>query len=50
MSVNGVETQLNPWVGIEMEALKDKDWKRTNLEKYEPNDLMNYLKKKEGEK
>lgn len=46
--VNGVETRLHPWVGIQLEAFgASRDWKRKDVEKYEPIDVMKWLKAQE---
>lgn len=49
--IDGVPLEMNPWVGVQLGYWLEngKDWHRDNLEKYIPNDLSNYLKKKEGE-
>lgn len=43
--VDGVDTQLNPWLGVEMEATKNRDWTRNKIGEYEANDLLNYLER-----
>ena len=45
MRFDGVDTQLNPWLGVEMEATKNKDWRREKIGEYEPNDLLGYLER-----
>jgi len=47
--VNSREMELPVWLGVQLEAFKEEqDWKRENVGEYQPNDLMQYLKKKEG--
>ena len=46
--VDGVVTQLSPWVGVALEHQKEVgvDYtRREGLTKYTPNDLSNYLKR-----
>ena len=48
MSVDGRETMLYPSVGLYLESNPIRDWQRKDLTKYEPNDIMNHLKKREA--
>lgn len=51
-SVNGVELELSPWVGVALKTCLGhrKDWRRQDLEEYEPNELMHWLEKQEKNK
>lgn len=48
-SVNGVETKLNPWVGVQMDQWNKIpcDWTRKNFAVYEPNSLATHLQKEQ---
>lgn len=46
--INGRDVELHPWIGVQLEAYAlGRDWKRANVEEYEPNDLMHWLEKEE---
>lgn len=43
--INGFEVRLHPWVGVQLEAFGEgRDWKRRNIEEYEPVEVMRYLR------
>lgn len=48
--IDGVKVQLNPWVGKEIEGVRDTPdyWFREDVTEYKSNDLMKYLKAKEN--
>jgi hypothetical protein len=48
LRVNDTEVQCDPWLGVQLEALYGRSWKRDDITKYEPNELAQYLKKKGG--
>jgi hypothetical protein len=45
--INGQLIQLNPWIGVQIEEwkLNGRDWKRKDITKHEPNDLLKYLER-----
>jgi hypothetical protein len=47
MSVDGRETVLYPSVGLYLDSNPNRSCQRKDLTRYEPNDIMNHLRKQE---
>lgn len=48
LEVNGRVVELHAWVGVSLETeASGKDWRRSEIGEYHPNDVLNYLKKLE---
>lgn len=47
LNINGEETILSPWIGVQLEEWRDngRDWKRADITKYEPVDLLGWLER-----